>query len=232
MYDVEVVMPVFNEDECIEHVLADWRNVLDELKISYRIMVINDGSKDNTASILSRYADNPSIFTINRKNSGHGPTILYGFRRAVHESKWIFQVDSDNEIEANHFKTFWQRKNGYDACIGIRNQGQQQLPRKLISIGAALIIRMFYGSGIQDVNCPYRLVRADVLGPILEQIPDNTFAPNVAISGFLLLHGRDVKNIPVPHHIRQTGTVSIRKWRLFSAALISFLETAMMRLRA
>ena len=232
MYDVEIVMPVYNEAECICDVLDDWVKELDLLGISYRLIVLNDGSKDDTAEVLTKYdKHHQNIKVINKKNAGHGPTILMGYTMAVQEAKWVFQVDSDNEIKAEQFKKLWAERERYDAVIGIRDGRQQPLPRKIISFFSRFVVRIFYGRGITDVNCPFRLMRADALKQILTRIPENTFAPNVAISGFLALAKVKVQNMPVPHSNRQTGEVSIKKWRLLKVSIKSFIELIQIRFK-
>jgi dolichol-phosphate mannosyltransferase len=232
MYDAEIVMPVYNEAACINEVLDDWIRELDLSSISYRLLVLNDGSRDNTAEVLARYDNNPKIKIINKQNTGHGPTILQGYHMAVADAQWVFQVDSDNEIAARHFKTIWQKREKYDAAVGIRADRNQPLSRKIISFFSRFVVILFYGTGVTDVNCPFRLMRAEVLKQILVRIPENTFAPNVAISGFLALSKANILNIPVPHSNRQTGEVSIKKWKLLKAALKSFMQIIQIRFRS
>ena len=148
MYDVEIVMPVYNEGECISDVLNDWMRELDLLNISYRILVLNDGSRDNTADVLAQYNDNPKAKIINKKNSGHGPTILQGYGLAVQEAEWVFQVDSDNEIRAEHFRKLWSERDLHDAVIGIRDGRHQPLPRRIISTVSRLVVSLFYGQAL------------------------------------------------------------------------------------
>jgi glycosyltransferase involved in cell wall biosynthesis len=229
MYNVEIVMPVYNEAECICDVLQDWSRELNGLGISYRLIVLNDGSKDDTAEVLKKFNEIATIKVINKKNAGHGPTILMGYTMAAQEAEWVFQVDSDNEIKAEQFKKLWAEREKYDAVIGIRDGRQQPLPRRIISFFSRLVVHIFYGSGIMDVNCPFRLMRADVLKQILARIPENTFAPNVAISGFLARAKVKVLNLPVPHSNRQTGEVSIKKWKLMKAAVKSFMQIITIR---
>ena len=229
MFDVTIVMPVYNEAECIGGVLSDWTAELDRLKINYRLLVLNDGSRDNTAVVLEQSAQPPRLKIINKPNSGHGPTILQGYQTAAAEARWVFQVDSDNEMEACHFRKVWELRNDAEAVIGIRDGRLQPLPRKIISTVSRMIVAVFYGSGIADVNCPYRLIKSDVLNTLLPKIPGNTFAPNVAISGLLALHKHSVKNVPIPHNDRQTGEVSIKKWGLFKAAIRSLCQTITIR---
>ena len=231
MLDVAVVMPVYNEAECIADVLHDWMHELDRVGITYRLLVLNDGSRDNTAAVLKQFESSPAVTIINKKNSGHGPTIRMGYELACREAHWVFQVDSDNEIKAEQFQKLWAAREGCAAVIGIRDGRQQQPSRKAISFFSRCVVRLFYGSGIADVNCPFRLMRADVLQRMLRHIPENTFAPNVALAGLLARAKAKVLNIPVPHSNRRTGEVSIKKWKLLKAALKSFAQIISIRFR-
>lgn len=231
MNDVCVVMPVYNEEACINEVIDDWKAALDRLQISYNLLILNDGSRDNTARELAKN-NSPGVTIINKENSGHGPTILTGYYLAAAQAEWVFQVDSDNEMRAEHFQKLWNARRGCDAVFGIRSAREQALPRRIISFISRMAVTLCYGRGVQDVNCPFRLMRADVLRKFLECIPADTFAPNVAIAGLFVLNGSPVKNIAVPHSNRQTGEVSIKKWKLFKAAMRSFLQTIRIRFNA
>lgn len=223
--DLALVMPVYNEQDCIVDVIRSWKAVLAGLGARWQIIVLNDGSKDQTAERLASFAGDPQIFVVNKPNSGHGPTILQGYRMAVERAEWAFQCDSDNEMPADAFPLLWQRRHDYDALFGMRSGRVQALPRRLISACSRLTVRCLFGCGVPDVNTPYRLMRASLLKPIIQQIPDDTFAPNVIISGAIVRAGARVFNHPVPHEGRRTGSVSIVKWKLWKAAIRSFFQT-------
>jgi len=232
MKDVTVVMPVYNEEACISDVIDDWKTALEKLQITYTLLILNDGSRDKTADRLATYEGDPAVTVINKGNSGHGPTILTGYHLAVQSSEWVFQVDSDNEMQAGHFQKLWQERTGCAAVFGIRSARDQALPRRIVSLISRMAVNLCYGRGVQDVNCPFRLMRSDILRQLLQRIPPDTFAPNVAIAGLFVLKGQPVKNIAVPHSNRQTGEVSIKKWKLFKAAMKSFLQTISIRFSA
>ncbi len=82
------------------------------------------------------------------------------------------------------------------------------------------------GPGVRDVNVPYRLMRASCLRALLDKIPPDTFAPNVALAGLALQAGLRVANIPVPFRGRHTGAPSLVRWRLLRNAARSLLQTA------
>ncbi len=229
MIDIAVVMPVYNEEACIIDVVSSWHHTLSQLGISFRIVVLNDGSKDNTMDRLQFFADNAQIEIIDKPNSGHGPTILEGYRRVVESVDWVFQCDSDDEMKAEFFPDLWQHREEYDILFGYRADRQQDLGRKLISACSRLTVKAFFGPGVIDVNTPYRLMRAPLLQIILTQIPADTFAPNVIIAGtFAKAHAR-IYNQPIPHENRKTGTASIIKWKLVRAAFRSFWQTVRCR---
>src|SRR4051812_48649922 len=101
---LSVVMPVYNEAEAIGPVLDAWANELSRLGIDYELRVYNDGSKDRTLEILQQKAQTlPRLVVGTHENRGHGPTILRGYGEA--RGEWVFQVDSDDEMPADHFGT-------------------------------------------------------------------------------------------------------------------------------
>jgi hypothetical protein len=86
-------------------------------------------------------------------------------------------------------------------------------------------VRLFFGSGVTDVNTPYRLIRSKILEKIVCQIPPDTFAPNIIISGMLCKSELRIYEQPVPYENRKTGKVSIVKGKLWKSAVKSFWQT-------
>jgi len=220
-----VVMPVYNEADCITEVVDSWMIALNKLQITYKIIVLNDGSTDETATVLSAFESNDSVSIINKKNSGHGPTILQGYAIACQQAQWAFQIDSDNEMLPEHFENLWSSRKDHDFLIGIRTNRESPLPRKIITAVSRLTISMFFKRGVTDVNSPYRLIRCELLSDLLKVIPQSAFAPNVIISGLAAKWKARIYQCPVPHQQRQTGTVSIMKWKLWKSAMTAFFQT-------
>ena len=149
-FELAVVMPVYNEDEIVGKVIEDWSVKLSSLGIDYKIHAYNDGSKDKTAQVLDLVAANNTRVKVHHKvNSGHGPTILQGYRENT-DAQWIFQIDSDNEILPDYFKELWEQRSHYDFLIGERVDRQSPLPRRIISFVALMSVKLLCGSGIQD----------------------------------------------------------------------------------
>lgn len=227
MKDLALIMPVYNEEGAIENVIKIWTEELDKYGIDYNIIAYNDGSKDNTLNILreleTRY---PKLICVDKPNSGHGATILKGYRECSKEYNWIFQIDSDNEMGTEGFKTLWGNRDNYDFLMGTRAERVQPLTRKIISAVSRLTIKIFYGqNGPKDVNSPYRLMNSNVFQNLFNTIPEKTFAPNVIISGFVAYKKLRFFEHPVTCSLRQTGEVSIQKLKLLKAAYTSFKQT-------
>ena len=226
--DLCVVVPVYNEEGAIENVLREWTAMLDGLGISYEIHAWNDGSRDATGAILARCAaaSGGRVVARDKPNSGHGPTILGGYRIAADRAEWVFQIDSDDEMGPDSFPDLWNRREHFDFLLGRRDGRVQPLPRKIVSFVSRLSIRLFYGrGGVWDVNSPYRLMRSSVFRPFFQAVPGNTFAPNVILSGLAARYRLRCLETPVPQHDRTTGEVSIKKWKLLKAAARSFRQT-------
>lgn len=223
-----VIIPVYNEEEAIALVLRKWASVLGSLQIDYLIHAYNDGSRDKSLEVLNEVArENTRICVHDKKNSGHGPTILQGYRENCDSSTWLFQMDSDDEMGPESFPLLWEKRSQYDFLLGQRDGRFQPLSRKVISFISRLCVKTFYGSGVWDVNSPYRLMRSECFKGLLKRIPADTFAPNVIISGFVNKKKLRYFECPVPHTDRKTGCVSIKKWKLLKAALRSFKQTVM-----
>jgi dolichol-phosphate mannosyltransferase len=224
-YELAIIMPVYNEEGCIAEVLQSWVEVLSGQNINYVIIALNDGSRDGTKAVLDKMASNPRLKVIHKTNSGHGPTILQGYRMAADMADWVFHCDSDGEMPAEHFPRLWKERDRYDALFGIRGERVQSISRKFITIISRVTVRLFFGARVQDVNTPYRLLRAPLLKAIVNQIPPLTFAPNLIISGTVSRWKMRVYECSIPHQHRRTGQVSIVKWKLWKAALRAFGET-------
>lgn len=226
---LKLIIPVYNEEGAIGTVIQDWTDKLTALAIDFKIYVYNDGSKDNTLQILEDIAkENPHLQVVDKANSGHGPTILKGYKENL-DAEWLFQVDSDNELKAADFDQFWNAREHYDFLIGKRIHRDSPLPRVITTQISRMVVNFCYGGKVTDVNAPYRLLRVSAFKEHITKIPNDTFAPNLIVSGLASTQKMRVKEFDVTHHNRETGEVSIKKWKLFKAAFRSFRQTIAFR---
>lgn len=105
-----IIIPAYNERENIRQVLDDWYPVIQAHSGNgeSRLVVIDDGSKDDTYIIMQEYAKEHPLFSpITKTNSGHGATVLYGYHYALdHGADFVFQTDSDGQTLPLNLNSF------------------------------------------------------------------------------------------------------------------------------
>ena len=203
-------MPVYNEAACIKQVLASWTSTLTELGIRFRLIVVDDGSTDSTGKILESLAGEPSIEIITQENAGHGPALLNGYAHAVETAAWVFQTDSDDEMDPGDFPALWHRKESFEAGFGVRQRSQRGAVRRAITAVSRWMVKLLFGGAVQDVNVPFRLIPSHLLRAILPAIPPDSFAPNVMIAAAFARSDLVIYNHPLHNRPRQTG-ISIKR---------------------
>ena len=224
-HHLALVMPVYNEQDCIRAVVQSWLDVLSSLGIDFTMLVLEGSSRDNTAGELKTFAADPRVQVVTLPKCGHGPTLVIGYRLAVEQAEWVFQCDGDNEIPADQFPRLWEQHDSVDAVFGVRTGRAQTLGRKLLSKCSRLTVRLLFGAAVRDVNSPYRLMRSTRLAQLIPQIPADAIAPNVIISGAFARTPSRIANVPVTHRGRTTGQVSIGGWKLCKWAFKAFWQT-------
>lgn len=229
--ELALVIPVFNEETLIGNVLNTWSNELNNLEIDYEIHVYIAKSKDRTLEIVQEFANNNNkIIAHDRPKLGHGADLVKGYKDNLN-AKWIFQVDSDDEIKASSFKKLWEKRNDFDFLIGKRIRINQQLIRKLTSLVSRLSIWTFYGNSVYDVNAPYRLMRSESFKELFTTFPESFLAPNLVVSGYASLKNLRVFQTPVESHDREVGTAGLSKTKLLKTAVNCFFEAITFRFK-
>lgn len=226
MKELAVIIPVCNEGEIIEKVITEWVHVLVDLDIDYKIIVYDGKSTDNTLEVLHNIEKNNSDLIVEEmERIGHGPTVVKAYKECSKNYKWIFQVDSDNEISASEFPKFWKERNNYDLVIGKRTNRNQTISRKAMTNTSRLLLNILYGRTPSDTNCPYRLMNSNVFESFYQSMNNNLIAPNVLISAYTGFKKLNFLEIPVEYKFRQTGVVSITKLKLLKISVKAFFQT-------
>lgn len=116
---LSVVVPAYNEEKRISTTLLDIDKYLCKQKYLYEIIVVSDGSKDNTAKVaenLKKLVRNLEIID-NKENHGKGYVVKQGMLQAKGEYRLF--TDADNSTAIEHMEKFWPYfKEGYDVVIG------------------------------------------------------------------------------------------------------------------
>ena len=225
-----LVMPAYNEADCIKNVVSSWMRLVDKYQGS-RMLVINDGSKDNTKLKLDKISPEfKNLTVIHKNNEGHGATVLKGYAQALKtDHDWVFQTDSDDQFTPDDFSKLWNRRNQSCFILGNRSQRNDPLHRLIITRMVRLFNFIMFGTYIPDANIPYRLIKKDYLSAMLKVLPANLFAPNIFLSILAKKDKQELGNISISHKERETGEISIVKWNLIKVCLRGLKELFLFR---
>jgi len=219
---LSVVMPAYNEEDGIAVAVAAVReHVLDAVPRS-ELVVVNDGSRDGTGALLDQLAAvDPRIRVIHKPNGGHGPAIMTGLSHA--QGEHVFLIDSDNQIPLEEFAPFWAEvAAGKDAAFGVRRVRHDAPLRKVLTVVIRLALSAMFGVRLYDSNVPYKLLKRSLWTEASALIPEGTLAPSLFLAVFAARRGYAVRYLDVTHKDRETGTVSIRRWKLIKFCARAF----------
>lgn len=228
-------MPAYNEQDCIEKVVYNWTTFL-KTKFpndNTTLIVINDGSKDNTKVLLDKLdAEIDNLTVVHQKNGGHGNAVVNGYRKALEVgSEYVFQTDSDDQFVSDDFDKLWAKRNQSQFILGYRQVRHDAGVRLFITKFLRGTISAVYGTFIMDSNIPFRLIKGTFLQKLMNQLPNpEPFAPNIFLAVMAKKSGQELFDIPITHKDRETGTVSIVKWNLWKVCIRSFKELLRFRL--
>ncbi|MEQ1690365.1 MAG: glycosyltransferase family 2 protein [Gemmatimonas sp.] len=219
---LSVVMPAYNEEGAIEAATSEVREfVLDRIPGS-ELVVVNDGSRDQTGPILKRIADaDPRVRVLHRANGGHGPALRAAIDAAHGDS--FFLIDSDRQIPLSEFEPLWDAvRNGSDAAFGVRSHRADHPARILLTRAIRSVLPVLFGVRVRDANVPFKLLKRHVWEAARSHIPEDTLAPSLFLSVFAVRRGFTITYVPVSHRDRETGVVSIRRWKLIKFCAQAF----------
>lgn len=131
-----IIVPAYNEAENIEEFIEEWYPIINSNKCNpeSRLVIISDGSTDDTYNIVKKHAKEKSrLIALEKENSGHGGTLIYGYMYALDNgADYIFQTDSDRQTLPEEFNLFWNERYNYDSIIGCRNKRQDGMQRVFV----------------------------------------------------------------------------------------------------
>lgn len=174
MPKVAVLLPVYNEEENLGPLVEKTARVVGEHAIDCVFVVVDDGSTDGSAGVLSRLsAEHPLVIVTHDRNRGLGETIRDGLERAVEVAGAdgvVIRMDGDNTHDPVYIPRMLEAlEDSHDVVIASRFQkGGDQLGvpgnRKWISRAANLFMKILFPiRGVREYSCGYRAYRASIV---------------------------------------------------------------------
>lgn len=226
-----IVIPAYNEQDNIESCVREWYPKLSLADDTSRLLIVNDGSTDGTLDILNRMqGDYPRLTVLNKKNGGHGSALIEGYNYAINDgADYIFQTDSDGQTNPDEFDEFWENRCHLAAIFGSRPDRDDGKVRVLVEKIVCFLIKIIFKVRVPDANCPFRLMRADVLERYMKYIPDNFVTPNILITACFKADRQHIMFRRITFKSRRAGPQKINIRKIINIGLTSvpvFISTA------
>ncbi len=159
-YSLSVILPAHNEEVAIAGTVLGVVTTLAGWLEDFEVIVVNDGSKDQTKAIVEEIAaTSPRVRLINHpENQGYGAALVSGFESITKEL--AFFMDSDGQFDIHDLERFFPLIDEYDAVLGYRVDRQDTWMRKLNAWGWKMLVRLVFGLRVRDVDCAFKLYRS------------------------------------------------------------------------
>lgn len=198
---VSVVLPVFNEESCIEGVLRELHGVLSGMGEGFEILAVNDGSSDRTRVVLMGLVPVlPGLRVLTLiPNSGQSAAMGAGFRLARGEA--VVAMDADGQNDPADIPALVDALGSCDVCCGYRVNRQDPWSKRIGSRFANAVRRALLHDGVRDTGCSLKAFKAWVVRDLPMELKGmHRFLPALA-----LMRGARISQLPVRHRARSAG---------------------------
>lgn len=166
MYSLSIILPVYNEENNIGVVIGkiiDFISQNKNLFKHYEVIIVNDGSKDNTVKVLKEFASKIPYLKVvtHHKNRGYGVALSSGFKNA--NFSCVLFMDADGQFDIWEFKKFLPYLDNYDIIVGYRYKRKDNLYRILLGKIYGYVVFLIFGVRFKDVNCGLKLFKRKAL---------------------------------------------------------------------
>lgn len=200
---LSIVVPAYNEADRILPTLARLIEWLDEDGRSAEILVVDDGSSDDTCGVVRSRAASDSRLRLleNGANRGKGYSVAHGVREA--QGAWVLFSDADLSTPVEELLKLEAGRGDAPISIGSRAlpdsdlKKRQPFYREMMGRSFNLLVQTLVFPGIQDTQCGFKLFRADVARDLFERRTIDGFAFDVEVLFLARKHGHTVIEIPV-----------------------------------
>ncbi|WP_042861743.1 undecaprenyl-phosphate 4-deoxy-4-formamido-L-arabinose transferase [Dickeya sp. NCPPB 3274] len=226
---VSVVIPVFNEQESLPELIRRTTAACDQMNRDYEILLVDDGSSDDSAALLTEAAQAPGshvVAVILNRNYGQHSAIMAGFSHV--SGDLVITLDADLQNPPEEISRLVDTADqGYDVVGTIRENRQDSLFRKTASRMINHLIQRTTGKAMNDYGCMLRAYRRHIIDAMLHCHERSTFIPILANT-----FARRTTEIMVRHSEREFGDSKYSFMKLINLMydLVTCLTTTPLRL--
>jgi glycosyltransferase involved in cell wall biosynthesis len=212
--DVTVVVPVYNEVENLDALVAELRGVLPEVARTWEILLVDDGSTDGSAEKIAELARaGLSVRGLHfRANRGQTAAFDAGFKDA--RGRAVVTMDADLQNDPRDLPAILEPLGRYHAAVGYRTGRRDTWLRRVSSRIANAVRNRISGDDIIDTGCSLKAFRRECLRDLKLYSGMHRFLPTL-----LRIEGFEVTQVPVHHRPRSRGESKYGVWnRVFRSS--------------
>ncbi len=163
---ISVFFPCFNEQENVARTVEQALNVLEKLNIDFEIIIVDDGSSDDTGKIADEISSqNDRIKAVHHeRNLGYGAALQSGFKAATKEL--VFYTDGDGQFDINEMPPLLPLMKQFDIVSCYRLKRQDSFIRKINGWCWTKLVCLLFGLRVRDIDCAFKLYKREIFKKI------------------------------------------------------------------
>ena len=220
---LSVFFPAYNDAGTIASLVMTALLTAETLTPDYEVIVINDGSADNTAGILDELARvYPRLRVVHHaRNRGYGGALRSGFATASKD--WVFYTDGDGQYDPAEMTLLWQRRGSdVDLVNGYKISRSDPFHRIVIGRCYHHVVKALFGLKVRDVDCDFRLLRRTIFERI--RLEKDSGVICLEMMKKITDAGFRIAEVPVHHYHRTHGSSQFFNFRRVARTGIDVLK--------
>jgi glycosyltransferase involved in cell wall biosynthesis len=206
---ISIVLPALNEEDNIESLVGQIKNYFKTNLIPYEIIIVDDGSTDQTGSIADRLAGEYEDITVihHPENQGYGKSLRDGFHAGRHE--YLFYTDADLQFKINSLDLFmpYMQKGEADMVVGYRIGRQDPWLRKFLAWGYNKFSSILFSLKVKDIDCAFKLFKKQSYLKL--ELLSNDFLIDTEILSKARTNKFIIEQVGVQHYPRAAGETTV-----------------------
>jgi len=200
---LSLVLPAHNEADNIEIVVRRALAVLPRYTPDFEIIVVNDGSRDQTPQIIDRLAekDNRICPVHHPRNRGYGAALQSGFSASSND--FVMFMNADRQFDVADIRLLSPFVPLFDIVAGFRMERSDPIHRRINAEIFNIAVRVLFGVHLRDLDCAFKIFRGDMLRSL--RLTSSGALINAEIQAKLRRQGATLVQVGVPHHPRVAG---------------------------
>ncbi len=166
MVSISVFLPCYNEQENVGRTTEKAIVVLEKLNADFEVIIVDDGSSDDTGPIATEIADRDDRVKVvhHPRNLGYGAALQSGFEAATKEL--VFYTDGDGQFDISEMPPLLELIGQYDIVSAYRLDRKDPVMRKINGWCWTKLVCLLFGLKIRDIDCAFKLYKREIFDNI------------------------------------------------------------------